>query len=412
MRTPSRTGSRALAVVVLLLLTVGGVQAQDLQDTVQAGWKALQAGELVEARAAFQSVLDAAPNYDFGWYALGQVASKEANYDEAIENFKKAIELKGDKFEYAYGLAAVFRTKREYAKAVATLNNAEQYAADRQNRYLLHFERGSSYQALKQHDRAAADLEKAVEIQPGEFYAEQRLGISLTNLHEYGRAAEHLKKAAAKNATDYNTQFYLARALLNVAQAETDKAAKISHYTDAVRAAQAANTARQGFDAENALARAYLGAGQSAKAIPAFQAALESKPGYCPARVNLGQAYLAQEAWGPAADNLALASQCDPSNTLVLNRLALAYTKLERREEALVVYEKSYEIKADPQIADDMNRLKQNIDIAAENILTDEFNAEQLAALEKDKAELARQQAEYEAEQERIRKYKDVTEDN
>ena len=413
MRTQSRTGSRALAgIAVLLLVVVSGVRAQDLQDTVESGWKALQEGKLADARAAFQSVLDAAPNYDFGWYALGQVAMREGKYDEAIDHFKKANELKPDDFKHYYGLAAAFRTQHEYAKAVATLNNSEQYAADRENQYYLHLERGLSYLSLKQYKRAAADLQQAVEIQPGDFTAEQRLGMALAGTHDYAGAVEHLKKAAAKKPKDYTTELYLARALLNTALDEPDKGAKANDYAEAVRAAQAANTARPGFDAQNLLARAYLGSGQFDKAAEAFQAVLKSKSDYCPARHNLGQAYTAQESWEAASEILSRAAECDPKNTAVLNLLGLSYSKQERREEALAAYGKSYALKADARVAENIDRVKRNIDIAMENAAIDTFNAEQIAARELEAAEHARLQAEFEAQQKKIEQYKEATDDN
>ena len=78
-------------LVVALAVPAGAVQAQDLEAKVQSGWAALQKGDTKTARADFQSVIDASPVYDFGWYALGQVANMEGKVDEAIGHFEKAI---------------------------------------------------------------------------------------------------------------------------------------------------------------------------------------------------------------------------------------------------------------------------------------------------------------------------------
>ena len=412
MRMHQRKGLCALAIVVILLGAMGGARAQDIQDTVESGWKSLQEGRLADARAAFQSLLDADPAYDFGWYALGHVAMKERNYDEAIEHFKKARELRAEKFEYYYGLAAAFRSTKEYAKAVATLNNGEQYAADKQNQYYLHRERGFSYQSLRQYERAAADLTKAVAIQPGDFNTEQRLGVALTKLHEYPAAVEHLKKAAARNAEDYITQFYLARSLLNMALQEPDKAKKTTYYTEATRAAKVANTSRPGFDPQNLLARAYLGAQQYDRAVPAFQAVLALKPDFCPARSNLGQAYVSQQMWQPASEILEQATQCNPKSPLVWSLLGFSHTKQGNRDEALAAYGTSYGIKPDPKIQEYMDRVKKNIEIALENDAIDAFNQEQLAALDREKAAYERQKADFEEQQRRLEKYEKETGDN
>ena len=98
-------------IVALLMVTLvagaGVAQAQDLEARVESGWAALQKGDNKTARADFQAVIDASPVYDFGWYALGQVATREGKLDEAVGHFEKAIEINPDKFEYHYGLAAV-----------------------------------------------------------------------------------------------------------------------------------------------------------------------------------------------------------------------------------------------------------------------------------------------------------------
>ncbi|MFQ5719227.1 MAG: tetratricopeptide repeat protein [Acidobacteriota bacterium] len=413
MKRPGYRRWQVLAVGVLLCLVAGGAtRAQDLQATVQTGWQALQQGKLADARAAFQSVLDAAPNYDFGWYAIGQVALREGKYDEAIDSFKQATELKPEKFEYQYGLAAVYRTQRQYAKAVATLNNAEQYAADKQNKYYLHLERGLSYLSLKQYARSADDLKEAVAIQPGEFTAEQRLGMALTGTEDYAAAAEHLAKAAEKKPDDYDTQLYLARALLNAALITRDREVKAANYKQAAVAAQAANAARPGFDALNLLGRAQLGKGDAAHAVTTFKQVLKAKPDYCPARANMGQAYVNLKQFEPAAQILEEARKCDPQSTLVLNLLGLSYSNLGRRDEALATYEKSYELKASPVIAEKIDLVKKNIEIAVENAATEAYNAEQMAELERERAEHEKEQAEFEKQQKALEQYKKKTDDN
>ncbi len=408
MRIKKSMATRLLGAGAALLLAAGSVVAQDdVNAKVTSGWQALQAGNLKEARAAFQSVIDAAPNYDFGWYALGQIATREGKVDEAIANFKKATELNAEKFEYHYGLAAAYRTKEDYAKAIATMNNAEDLAKDKQSSYYLHLERGLSYLSMRQYDRAAADLQKAVTAQPGQEMAHQRLGMALYGIEEFAGALDNLKKAAAKNPKDYTTQLYLSRAAINLGQREADKTRKAAYYAEAVKAAQAAQTLKPGFEAQNTLAKAHLGAGSYDQAARAFQSVLQSKPKYCAAQINLGQAYLGMEAWKQASDALAKAVDCDPKSTITLNLLAFTYVKQDLRQEALAAYEKSYGMKADPAVAKHIELVKENIRIAQENAEIENFNTEQRAALEAEKAEFERKQREYEEQQRKIQEYKE-----
>ncbi len=398
-------------IVALLMVTLvagaGVAQAQDLEARVQSGWAALQKGDNKTARADFQAVIDASPVYDFGWYALGQVATREGKLDEAVGHFEKAIEINPDKFEYHYGLAAVYRSKEEFAKAIATLNNAETQATTPQTQYYLHLERGVSYMSIRQWDRAAGDLEKAVTLQPEEKMANQRYGMALYRLEDYPQAHTYLAKAVAKDSKDGTSQLYLARTAINLGQREKDDARKKAYYAEAVKAGQAANTANPGFDAQNILAKAYLGSGQYDQATRGFQKVIQTKPTYCIAHTNLGQSYIGMEAWPQATQALEKAADCDPKSTLTLNLLAFAYVKENRKDLAVTTYEKSYGMKPDPAVAANMEKVAKNLEIDMENATIEAANEATQLMNEADRIAHEEQKAEFEAEQKRINQHKE-----
>jgi tetratricopeptide (TPR) repeat protein len=394
-------------LIVTLVAATGATQAQDLQERVATGWAALQKGDTKTARTEFQAVIDASPVYDFGWYALGQVATREGKLDEGIGHFEKAIEINPDKFEYHYGLAAAYRSKQEYAKAIATLNNAETQATTPQTKFYLYLERGVSYLSIKQWDRAAGDLEKAVALQPDEKMANQRYGMALYRMEDYVKAHTFLRKAVTKDPKNGTSQLYLARTAINLAQRETDDARKKGYYAEAVKAAQAANAASPGFDAQNILAKAYLGTGQYDQATREFQKVVKAKPSYCIAQTNLGQSYVGMEAWSQATQTLEKAADCDPKSTLTLNLLAFAYVKENRKDLALTTYEKSYGLKADPTVAQNMEKVAKNLEIDMENATIDATNEETKRMNEAEKIAFEKKQAEFEAEQKRIEQYKE-----
>jgi tetratricopeptide (TPR) repeat protein len=402
----NRIFTAALMMVTLVAVT-GLATAQDLEARVQSGWAALQAGDLATARTDFQAVIDGSPVYDFGWYALGQVATQEGKPDEAVTNFQKAIEINPNKFEYHYGLAAAYRTKQEYAKAIATLNNAETQATTPQTKYYLHLERGVSYMSIRNWDSAAGDLQEAVKLQPEENLANQRYGMALYRLEDYPQASTYLRKAVAVNPKDGTSQLYLARAAINLAQREADEAKKKAYYAEAVKAGTVANAASPGFDAQNILAKAYLGAGQYDQATRGFQKVIQTKPDYCIAHTNLGQSYVGMEAWPQATQALEKAADCDPKSTLTLNLLAFAYVKENRKDMALTTYEKSYGLKPDPNVAQNIEKVTANLDIDMENAAIDASNDATLAQNEADRLAHEKERAEFEAEQERIRQYKE-----
>ncbi|MFQ5766556.1 MAG: tetratricopeptide repeat protein [Acidobacteriota bacterium] len=397
-----------LALLAILAILPAGrpVRAQDdAMAKVTRGWNALKEGKLKEAKATFQSLLDASPNYDFAWYALGQVAIREKKLDEAISHFKKAIEINPKKFDYAYGLSATYRAKKEYAKAIATLNNSEELAQTKQSRYLLHLERGLSYSSLRQHDRAVADLREAVKLQPADKRANQTLGISLVALEKYQDAIPPLETAVKAGPKDSVSQYYLARALINAALEQRDKTAKAALYKKAVTAASASYSVRSSTDTLSVLARAQLGAKQFSGAVKSFGSLVKARPKSCTALFNLGQAHLGAQNWKGASAALEKASACDPKNTLILSSLGFAYLKLKALDKSLAAYEKAYAIKSTPVFANKIADVKKRIQVMAENERIEKENAAALAQQKAEEEEYARKKAAYEEEQRKLKAY-------
>jgi cytochrome c-type biogenesis protein CcmH/NrfG len=113
------------------------------------------------------------------------------------------------------------------------------------------------------------------------------------------------------------------------------------------------------------------------------------------------------EAWSQATQALEQAADCDPRSTLTLNLLAFAYVKENRRDLALTTYEKSYGLKADPKVAQNMEKVAQNLEIEMENAAIDQENEETKMMNEAEKIAFEKKQAEFEAEQKRIKQYKE-----
>jgi tetratricopeptide (TPR) repeat protein len=59
----------------------------------------MAAGRLDEAKAQFEMVKTLSPKEPFGSFGLGQVLSKQENYEEAIASFQAAIDIKSDYWE-------------------------------------------------------------------------------------------------------------------------------------------------------------------------------------------------------------------------------------------------------------------------------------------------------------------------
>ena len=71
----------------------------------ETGMNYFKSGKYVEAAAEFQALVDSSPEYDYGYFILGLSFLQLGKAQDALNNFQKAIDLNGDKFEYHKGLA-------------------------------------------------------------------------------------------------------------------------------------------------------------------------------------------------------------------------------------------------------------------------------------------------------------------
>jgi tetratricopeptide (TPR) repeat protein len=192
-------------------------------DALNQGLSNFKAGKYAEAAAEFQSLVDTSPSYDYGYFMLGLSLLKMGKFSDAETNVLKAIELNGDKFEYHNGLATVYFTQKDYAKAVAALRTAEPLASSDAYKFALYSMRGNCYAALDKWADAIEDLEKARAINPQQAPVLVTLGQSYYKLGHFDKAAAVFRQAVKLMPNDTGTVQLLAESLLNLgAEAKTD----------------------------------------------------------------------------------------------------------------------------------------------------------------------------------------------
>jgi tetratricopeptide (TPR) repeat protein len=95
-----------------------------LQDEVDAARKALEAGRLDEARAAYRRAIAASPQSPFLYRELAAVERKDDNLPEALTNAEKAAELDPGDPRALTLLAEIYEGQGDFAKAADTLTAA------------------------------------------------------------------------------------------------------------------------------------------------------------------------------------------------------------------------------------------------------------------------------------------------
>lgn len=128
----------------------------------------------------------------------------KGNYQEAIVDFSKAIEL-NSKDERAYNnRGVVYRDKGEYQAAVADFTRAIELNTSNVDAY---DNRGAVYGRLSKYQEAISDFTRAISINPKHASAYNDRGISFLAMGNYQEALVDLKKAVElnpSNAMNYN----------------------------------------------------------------------------------------------------------------------------------------------------------------------------------------------------------------
>jgi len=140
----------------------------------------------------------------FDYTNLGEVYRKLGKFDEAIENFKKSIELDPHHSRAYNGLGNVFYAKKEYNNAL------EQYKKALDNKpddSILADNVGSCYRELREWDQAITYYKKALDLNPKDGLALGYLGEVYYSINKYEEAGKYIDKAL-KEEPEYFLHYY------------------------------------------------------------------------------------------------------------------------------------------------------------------------------------------------------------
>ncbi|MHC4497531.1 MAG: protein kinase domain-containing protein [Planctomycetota bacterium] len=102
------------------------------------------------------------------WVARGELQRKLGNWDQAVADYSKAIELKPDNSHYWHRRGSVYGQKRQLDKALADYSKAIELDPNRSYHW---YSRAVTYSNMNQWDKAPADYSKAIELDPNHYIA-------------------------------------------------------------------------------------------------------------------------------------------------------------------------------------------------------------------------------------------------
>ncbi len=144
-----------LSVLVLLFV-------QD--DVYKQGKAQLDAKDYDAAEASFRQLADSdGSTASRGYEGLAHVDIGRKNYDKALADAKKAVELNGDNGDAHYALGLAHAYKQDFKSAAPSLEKA--LALNPDNAY-AHYQLGLVQYRLKRYDQTIIQFEKFLQMMP------------------------------------------------------------------------------------------------------------------------------------------------------------------------------------------------------------------------------------------------------
>ena len=289
------------------------------------------------------------------YYNKGIVNIQEKEYDKALENFNRAIELDPKYIEAYDKRAMVYAITEHYNKAIQ--DYTEVIKLDSKN-ISAYRERGKCYDALSQYEAALKDCEKVLQLDPSDKSVEHmRLllieklkpiaevyyndGITDLNKKNYSKAIKNFSRVIELNPTFADAYIKRGRCYYEVKQYKSasedlEQAYKLAPNDEHIRSMH--KILHEGLAASN---------GGKAALKTALKAAFkeESKPSLAAKDYyNDGITNLNERNYSKALENLSRAIKLDPKYIDAYGKRAMVYAQNEQYDKAILDYTKVIEL--------------------------------------------------------------------
>jgi superkiller protein 3 len=290
----------------------------EAQNALGEAYKAF--GNPQTARGCFEKAISLNPDFAVAQVNLGFVLIESGEFSDAVPHLKRAIQLMGQSPDAAYPhylLAKVFTAQGRVPGAAAELQRAVALQPDFAEAWS---DLGEARETLLDDTGALAAFENAVRLAPNDPVAQTRLGTEMLNQKKAAEAIPHLEKAVRLNPRSQSALYGLERALREDGQIEQSEAVKrelAEVLRERDRAAQNLFAAIQLNDQGAALERD----GKLREALEKYEEALKLDPEHVGIRVNVAAALLRLGRRDEGVAELREALRRDPDNLAVKKAL-------------------------------------------------------------------------------------------
>jgi tetratricopeptide (TPR) repeat protein len=306
----------------------------------------LDKGDVAKALAELQAVVTRAPDNPVSRYNLGRAHAARGEWEQARQQFAKAIELRPDYVMARLALAQLQVTRGEFDAALKT---AEAILAIDRGNINARLVESAALMGQKKFTDSRAMLDAMLKVNPGSPDVLFQLGVVNLAENKFKEAEDAFRRAYQLNPA--NSRGLMGIVETNMAQNKTDEALKILQTES--------DKAPNRLDLLLAMGNTAVRAGKYDLAVQTFNKVLASLDKGSKAQgdlyLRIGETYRRKGDLNGAVQALQKARETLPDNIVVLSTLALVLDGAGRRPEAKLVYEAT--LKLDPNNAVALNNL-------------------------------------------------------
>ena len=281
----------------------------EINTLMADGQRNMQTGNLSAAYESYRIVLEKFPFFAEAAYSMGLVKFREQDFDEAVENFKKTLELNHFHENARAAIANVAKNK---------------------------FNEGNNSYKRRDLEGALAAYMEVLKIDESFYQAHYQIGVIQAKMGDRTTAIDHYQKAL-DIAPDFYKGYY---AMALSQKANSDMQGALSSLESAIKI-------HPGYDkAYGAMGDIYIEDKNYEKAIAILNTSIQVNPQYTKGFLSLGIAYSDQEKYDLAQPPLEMATSLDPKSYMGWYRLAVVYNAQGDCENAKRAAYKTTELKA------------------------------------------------------------------
>jgi len=191
----NNTLNRLILLIAILTLLSSGVYAQQptAKTFLEIGIQNSENAEYSEAIDEFKHAIQLKPDYDEAYYQMGQAFFNLHRYDESLESYEKAVKLNPDHADAQFALGIITSMLSKYDESINAFKTVIKLNPKYTN---AHYSLGNVYFEMENYSDAADAFEQALKIRPKYAEARYQLGLCYINL-----SRQFIKSAKKEHAS-------------------------------------------------------------------------------------------------------------------------------------------------------------------------------------------------------------------